>query len=288
MSTSATNSTLHAAPARPIPHLAQAVRRAVASELIKLRTLRSQVWLLVTAFLFTLVMGPVQALGQVIADSQPAGPADDEAAVAAAHSAAEAVMLALTGTSTATLLLGVTGVLLVAGEYLPRSVRTTFMLVPRRRLVVAAKALAGGLVVAGTSVVAVAVAVSVTLALLAHADVHAGWESPQVLRIAAATVWYLVGWVVLGQAAGWIARSKIGGSALLLLVMLVLSPVLSLIPGRGGEVVVALTPSSVGAAMVSPYDADALIGPGVGFGLWSAYLAGLMAIAAWLTVKRDA
>jgi len=36
MSPSATNSTVHAAPARPTPHLGKAVRRAVASELIKL------------------------------------------------------------------------------------------------------------------------------------------------------------------------------------------------------------------------------------------------------------
>lgn len=269
------------------PTLGRALRRTVTSELVKLRTLRSQVWLLVTAMLFMLALGPIQALGQVLSESQPAG-SPGEATTAPVHTAAEAVTLALAGTSPATLLLGVMGVLLVTGEYLPRAVRTTFMLVPRRGLVVAAKALAGGLVVGVVGVFAVGVAVTASLVLLAQADVHAGWGSPEVLRMAAATVWYLIGWVVLGQAAGWVTRSKIGGAALLLVGMLLLAPVVSLVPGRLGEVLVAVLPSSVGSAMVGPHVDGALIGPGVAVALWSVYLVGFTLVAVWVTARRDA
>ena len=90
-------------------------------------------------------------------------------------------------------------------------------------------------------------------------DLQVGWTSPHVLRVSAAMVWYLVGWGVLGLAAGWVTRSKLGGAALLMTVMLVLAPVLGLIPGRVGEVVVALMPSSAGAAMVSTHPATAEI-----------------------------
>lgn len=253
------------------------VRRSVNSELVKLRTLRSQVWLLLVATTFTLALGPVQSLGEVLADSG-----------GTIESSAGAVSLALTGATTANLLIGVLGVMTVAGEYAPRAIRSTFMLVPRRGHVVAAKALALGIVVALTSALAVAVAVTTTMAVLQDTGVHADWASPQVLRISMATVWYLVGWGILGQAAGWLTRSKIGGATLLMTVMLVLTPILGLIPGRVGETLVALTPSSVGGAMISSAHSSTLGTPLVGFVLWSAYLLLITAATAAVVGRRDA
>jgi ABC-2 type transport system permease protein len=248
----------------------------MAAELVKLRTLRSSVWLLVVATAFTVVLGPVQSLGQVLSG---ANRDVDSSAV---------LSLALAGTSTATLLLGVLGVLFVAGEYAPRAIRTTFMLVPRRPHVVVAKAAALGLVTAVTGLVAVAIAVSVSLAIFTRADVAVGWGSPHVLRVSATTVWYLVGWAVLGQVAGWVTRSKLGGAALLIGVMLVLAPVLGLVPGRAGEILVGLMPSSAGAAMISTHHATALGAPAIGLLLWTGYLVGFSCLAAWFVASRDA
>ena len=268
-------------PPRPTPSTSAPVstsaslRRTVASEVVKLRTLRSNVWLLVAATLFTVFLGPVQSLGQVLA-----GPGDTDSSAV--------VSLALAGTSTATLLLGVLGVLFVAGEYAPRAIRTTFMLVPRRPHVVVGKAAALGLVTAVTGLVAVGIAVTVSLAMFSQADVAVGWGSPHVLRVSAATVWYLVGWVVLGQVAGWVTRSKLGGAALLIGVMLVLAPVLGLIPGRPGEILVALMPSSAGAAMISTQHATAFGAPAVGLLLWTGYVVVFSCLAAWFVSRRDA
>ena len=252
------------------------VRRAVTSELIKLRTLRSQGWVLAVATAFTAALGPVQSL-DVLFDG--AGGIDSSAAV---------VALALTGASTGCLLVGVLGVLVVAGEYAPRAIRTTFMLVPRRGHVVAAKAVALAVVVGASSALAVAVAVTATLAVLARADVHVGLEEPPLLRISVAMVWYLVGWGILGQAAGWLTRSKIGGATLLMTVMVVLTPVLGLIPGRAGEILVSLTPSAVGGAMISSHPTSTLGTPLVGLVLWSVYLVLLTAASAWVVARRDA
>ena len=263
------------------PTLLQTVHRTLASEIIKLRTVRSSVWLLVAATAFTLLSGPVQALGEVVT-----GPSSD--VTRAADSGPMALSIALTGTTTAAVIIGVLGVLLVTGEYMPRSIRTTFMLVPRRTHVVIAKMLAGGLVIAATGVLAVAIAVTVSLALLSRAGMDVTWSSPQVLRISAATVWHLVGWIVLGQAAGWLTRSKLGGSALLLGVMLVLTPLLGLIPGRTGETIAGLMPASAGAAMVGPDGTDGLGEPVVGFALWTAYMVLCITLSAWVAGRRDA
>jgi ABC-2 type transport system permease protein len=259
------------------------VRRTVRSELIKLWTLRPNVWLFGVAIGFLLGLGPVQVLGSVLVRSGP--PVTDSAA---------AVSTALTGASTSTLLIGVLGVLLVAGEYAPRAIRTTFMTVPRRAMVVVARALALTLLVAVAGAVAVVIAVTASLILLSRGGSPVGWASPDVLRVSVAMVWYLVGWGVLGLVAGWVTRSKLGGAALLMSVMLVLAPVLGLIPGRVGSVVVALLPSSAGAAMVSSHPATTdILGatvsvPVFGFVLWTVYLAALTAVSAVVVSHRDA
>jgi hypothetical protein len=132
------------------------------------------------------------------------------------------------------------------------------------------------------------------MVVLARGEVQVSWSSPHVLRASAAMVWYLVGWGVLGLAAGWVTRSKLGGAALLMTVMLILAPVLGLIPGRAGEVVVALMPSTAGAAMVSTHPATADIAgvsvnvPVYGFVLWTVYLVLATAVAAVAVSGRDA
>jgi len=230
--------------------------RTTRSELIKLRTLRTYVWLVVAAAASAALLGPIQSVGAAISGS-PDRP----------------TTLALAGLSLATILVGVLGVLSVTGEYAPRAIRTTFTLVPRRGQVVLGKATALALVTAVVGAVAVTVAVTASILILDRGDSRA-------LPASAATVWVLVGWGVLGQAAGWITRSKIGGAALLIGVMLILSPVLGLVPGRAGQLLVAATPASAASAMVDG-------SPG-GFLLWTGYLVGLTALSAWMVSRRDA
>jgi len=256
---------------------ATTVRRTVNSELVKLRSLRSHVWLLGVAIAFTMVLGPIQSLGQVLA-----GPSrtvkDGDAALAEA----------LSGVTTSTLLLGVLGVLVVTGEYVPRAIRTTFMLVPRRPYVVVAKAVTLGLAIVVTGAVSVAIAVTASSIMFDRVGIDAGWTSPDALRVSLGMIWYLVGWAVLGQVAGWVTRSKLGGAALLIVVMLVAAPLVSLMPGRVGEVLAALMPSSAGGAMISTSHATALAAPAAGFALWTGYLVVLTALAAWIVSHRDA
>ena len=263
--------------ARPDPSWLTSVRRATSAELVKLRSLRSNLWLLVTAVVFAVALGPVQTLGQLVA---PAGRQVD--------SVAGAVSLALAGLSTATLLLGVLGVLLVTGEYAPRSIRTTFMLIPRRGHVVLGKLVSLSLVIAVTGVPALVIAVTGSFLIVSRIGLDVGWDSPQVLRVVLGSLWVMVGWGVLGQLAGWVTRSKLGGAALLFGVMLVLTPVLGLVPGTTGDLLVALTPASAAGALVSTHHVGALGSPSFGFALWTAYVVVGSVLASRLVSRRDA
>jgi ABC-2 type transport system permease protein len=256
---------------------AATVRRATVSELIKLRTLRSNMWLLAAAVLFLLLLGPIQTVGQVVA------PAEQRV-----ETAAGAISLALAGLSTSTLLLGILGVLLVTGEYAPRAIRTTFMLIPRRGHIILGKLTSLTLVTGVTALPAVAIAVTASFAIVNRVGLDVGWGSPQVLRIVAGSVWVMVGWGIFGQLAGWVTRSKLGGAALLFGVMLVLTPVLGLVPGTVGDVLIALTPASAAGAMVNTHHVGALDAPAAGFILWTAYLLGGIALAAAVVRRRDA
>ncbi len=274
----------HQTPTHPTPvGWPTTVRRTVHSELLKLRAVRSYVWLLGIATGFTLILGPIQSVGQVLAgSSDPPGSGAE----------ADAVSVALTGATTANLLLGVLGVLVVTGEYTSRAIRTTFTLVPQRREVVLAKALALALVTAVTTVVAVAGAVTISFVILGQGGTYAGldlgWGSRHVVHLAAAMVWYLVGWSVLGLAAGWLTRSKIGGVALLVGVMYIVPPLLGLLPDRVGQLLVAVMPSSAGGAMMSIDPTGGLGSPVVGFAIWTGYLVLFTALSGWVVARRDA
>jgi ABC-2 type transport system permease protein len=269
---------------RPIPvGWPTTVRRTVGSELVKLRAIRSYAWVLGVATAFTAVLGPIQSIGQVLAgSSEPLGSGAE----------ADAVSVALTGASTANLLLGALGVLVVTGEYTTHAIRTTFTLVPQRRQVVLAKAIALALATLVTSVVAVAFAVTVSFLILGQGGTYAGldlgWGSPHVLHLAAAMVWYLVGWSLLGLAAGWLTRSKIGGVAVLIGIMYILPPLLGLLPESIGRLLIGLMPSSAGGAMLSIESAGGLGSPTVGFAIWTAYLVLFTALSGWVVARRDA
>lgn len=254
------------------------LRRVVGSELLKLRSLRSNVVLLLVGVAFVVVLGPVQAIGQVVAQDQ-AVPPDGIGA---------ALPLILTGASSAALVLGILGVLSATSEYTHGGARVTFTAVPRRPAVVAGKAAA--LVTASLPVVlgSVLVAFEAGRWILHHAGVELVWTDPHVVRVLLATAWYVVGWAVLGQSLGWLLRSAVGASFALLGVMFVLPMLTMLIPGDAADTVRSLLVSEVGAAMLRTDAPGPGPGPAAAALLWTLYLALGVGLAAAVTNRRDA
>ena len=252
--------------------------RVTRSETVKLTTLRSNIALVATAALFLLVLGPVQALGEVIAP-QGGEPISD---------VASATSLALNGGVTAALLLGVLGVLSVTSEFPTALVRTTFWAVPRRGLVVRGKALAFARLLVPLVLVGAAVAIEVSRIILAHVDSPLTWAEPGVWWTVGAMGLYAVGWGLLGQALGWILRSAVGAAFALLGLMFVLPMVAALLPRSVAEHVVPVLPSEVGSAMMQLDATGPGLAPPVAALVWVGWTAAGLTLATMVVRRRDA
>ena len=252
--------------------------RVTKSETVKLRTLRSHVALLAAAALFLLVLGPVQALGQVIAP-QGGPPLTDLGA---------ATSVALNGGVTAALLLGVLGVLSVTSEFPSALVRTTFWAVPRRGLVVRGKALAFSGLVLPIVLVGAAVALEVSRVILGRIGSPLTWAEPGTWWAAVAMSLYAVGWGLLGQALGWILRSAVGAAFALLGLMFVLPMLVALLPQPAADAVLPLLVSEAGSAMMRVDQGGSGLAPPVAALVWVGWMVAGLVVATVTVRRRDA
>lgn len=185
----------------------------------------------------------------------------------------------------AQLAIGVLGVLIVSSEYASGMIRTTLTAVPRRGMLLAAKALVLGTIAAGIGQVAAFGAFVVGQSLMADTGVpHATLGQPHVLRavIGAGLYLMLIGW--LGVALGVLLRATAGAITALVattFVALALAQVL-------GETFARLWPTIAGMAITTTLvDPD---GPSVwaGFGLLCAFVAVLLGAGYTAFRSRDA
>ena len=251
------------------------LRRVLASELLKLRGLRSTIVLLLVAVASVVLLGPINAVGQVVEDEP-------------VHGVGDALSLVLMGASNAAILLGVLGVLSATNEYAYDSVHVTFTAVPRRADVVLGKALALTSALVPVVLFSVAIAWEAGRRILHHGGADLGWTDPDVVRVMAATTWYLAGWALLGQSLGWLLRSAVGAASALLGVMFVLPVLTLLIPGDAGDAVGRLMVSEAGAAMLRTDEQGPGLDPLAGALVWTLYLALGIGTAVLATKRRDA
>ncbi|BEP11953.1 ABC transporter permease [Acidothermaceae bacterium B102] len=172
-------------------------RGVVLAEWTKLRSLRST-WLTVAvAVLLSAVLGALAAESAVHAWPTMAPP--DRAAF-------DAVQTSLDGGIWAELAFGVLGVLSVSAEYRTGLIRTTFVAVPQRGMVLAAKVV---VVCGGALVVGEALSFSTFLlgqAILSQQHLAVGVTSPHVLRSLVAAGAYLTVLTAVGMALGALLR----------------------------------------------------------------------------------
>ena len=252
-------------------------RRVLLSELLKLRGLRSPVVLLAVAAASVLVLGPVNALGQVVA------PEDGEPL----HGVGDALALVLMGTSNAALVLGVLGVLTVTHEYTSGSIGLTFTAVPRRPMVVLGKAAALAAATVPVLLVSLLVAFEAGRRILHEGGFSLTWTGPDVARVLVGSIWYAVGWAVLGQTLAWLLRSAVGAAFALLGVMFVLPALATLVPGGAGDTIRMLMVSEAGAAMLATDPAGPVLSPLAGALVWTVYLVAGLGAAVLVTGRRD-
>lgn len=247
----------------------------IRGEWIKFWSVRSTKFTLLAAGVVTVVFGMIFS---ALADSsEAAGPA---------ALLTDPIDLALAGMGLSEMIVGVLGVLLVAGEYSTGLIRTTFAAVGRRTKVLWAKA-----AVLGASVFAMA-AIAVTAAVVLGQAVYAGDLATvpltDALDVILGAVVYLTGIGLIGLALGFLLRSTAAGIATLVGGVFIGPNLLNLLPDSVTDVFMKYLPSEAGSAMMTQVSDPDLLSRGAGYLVFIAWVVGLLGLAGYLLRKRDA
>jgi ABC-type transport system involved in multi-copper enzyme maturation permease subunit len=240
--------------------------RVLASEWIKLRSLRSTVYTLLAAIVMTIGLGMLFAgvMANRWAQLDPAELARfDPAGVS------------LRGVFLAQLAIGVLGVLLISGEYSTGMIRATLAAAPKRLPVLWAKA---GLFAVVAAVLMIAASFAAFL----------GGQATGVARAVVGAGLYLTVVGLLGVGLGFIIRNTAGAIATLFGVLLVLPVLGEVLPSTWAKHITPYLPSNAGQAVMSVHQAPGELAPWTGFAVFCGYAAASIIAAAILLKRRDA
>ncbi|GAB2886494.1 ABC transporter permease [Streptomyces mayteni] len=274
------------APATPARNTTPQVTgvRVLRSEWAKFWSLRSS-WITLGVAVFLLVLfGAIASYTyspDAVATSGPPGPGSN-------GGDSDAVSLALTGVTFASLAVGVLGVLLSAGEYSTGMIRSTLAAVPRRLPVLWAKAAVLGPVALLLTGVGALAAFQLGAPGLAGEAIALSLGDDGVLRGLAGAGLYLGLVAVFGVALGMLLRSSAGAIAALVGVLLVLPGLASLLPDSLYDTVSPYFPGNAGSAGYALQQSSDALSPGAGLAVFAGWVALTLAGAAVRLVRTDA
>ena len=250
--------------------------RTLRSEWTKLRTVPSTGWAL-----GALLAGTVLFTALVCATASSGG-----CAPGTCHD--YVVVNSLTGVFIGQIAVVALGVLAIGSEYATGMIRVTFSAEPRRRLVLAAKALAVG---------ALALAAGLATALLAYLAggvLLSGKGYPSLaladgLAPVAVIALYLASLALLSLGIGAVLRSTAGAVTCVLSLLLLPLIAAPLLGGQTGEQALDVAPMSAGLALLRNIDRVEGVTAGEWRGLGVAWLwaVGALALGLWLIGRRD-
>jgi ABC-2 type transport system permease protein len=251
------------------------LRRVVASEWIKFRSLRSTVAVLGAAVVGMMAIALLVAYNtrHLSASLQP----DDLVPSST-----------LQGRYLAQLLIGALGVLFVSGEFSTGMIRSTFAAVPKRLPVLWAKLIVF-LAVTAVSMIAVSVlAFLCAQALLSHFRAGYSISDPGAMRVVIGTGLYLTLVGVIGSAVGWIVRSTPGSLVAYFGIVLVVPVLFGSVLGTWGKDVAQYLPSTAGASFASSLREPHTLSPWTGLAVMALWAVGAVAVAGVELRRRDA
>lgn len=264
--------------------------RVMASEWIKLRSLRSSTAALIASIVIVTGAGIVTAAA--IAGSMADGSWDPGGDPFAPHDATAAVLY---GVQFAQLLIGVLGVLVASSEYGTGMIRSTLAAVPTRLPVLWAKVAVTAAVSFVVASAASAAAYWIGRTFLTDAGVQLALSdgpsgSPAVLRaVFFGAPLYLCGVAILAIALGFLMRNTAAAIATFFVVMFFLAPLLGLLlPGDLGHTVASYLPSAAGQAFMAVTPRSGMLAPWAGFAVFCGYIVLMTGIAAVVLKRRDA
>lgn len=253
----------------------------LASELTKIRSVRSTYWTLLVAAVATI------GLSAILCAVYLAQYAHMSAKSRAGFNPAS---FSLTGGVLAQLAIAVLGVLVITSEYGSGMIRSTFVAVPQRLSVLAAKAAVFTGVVLAVMAPAVLIAFFLGQAMLSSKGIGVSLGAPNVLRTVVGTILYLAVLGLLALGIGALIR-KTAGAITAVFGMIFVLPVLAgllpssmsaiqkFMPSNAGQAIITGATNARGAAALSPW---------IGFGVFSLYAVVALGAAAFTLVRRDA
>lgn len=246
------------------------------AELCKLLSVRSTYWTLGLAVLFNVGLAALLAI--FLPDQLGAR---DKATL-------DTTRVSLGGIHLAQVAFGVMGVLLITSEYTTGSMRTSLSAVPRRWLLLGAKA---GVFAAITLAVGAASCFAAFFAFQAAVSddaLRAELADPGAVRTVAGGALYLTLLGLMGLGIGAIVRSSAGAIAGLLSLLFVPPVLLELLPRSWQTTVGPYAPMQAGAQMYSGHSGSDALPPWVGLGVFGLYVIAALALAFVLIDRRDA
>jgi ABC-2 type transport system permease protein len=284
----------------PDPQLGVTQTRAITSEWIKFRSLRSTWWSIGAALLVSIGLGILFAALRGNDIQTHGGFEPDQTA------------LSLRGFYLAQLAVGVLGVLFVTGEYSTGMIRATLCAVPRRMPVWASKALVFAAFIFVITLIAAFVAFLGGQAVLSAYHFHGFFSTspnglvtvtqnpthvqrlgvpighPGSVRALFGAALYMVGVGLLGIGLGFAIRNTGGAIASLFGLILVLPLLAQALPSSLQDHVTKYLPLLAGTAGMNTVGGTNQLGPWTGLGVFALYVVAALGIGAYVLRRRDA
>ncbi|MDH6437071.1 ABC-2 type transport system permease protein [Streptomyces sp. SAI-144] len=257
-------------------------RRVLRSEWGKFWSLRSSWITLAVALVLLVAFGAIASATyspDAAVNQGPPGPGSGDS---------DAVSLALTGVTFASLAVGVLGVLLSAGEYSTGMIRSTLAAVPRRLPVLWSKsAVIGPISLVLTTIAALAAFQLGTLGLDGE-KIALSLGDDGVLRSLTGAGLYLGLVAVFGVALGVLIRSSAGAIAALVGILLILPGLASLLPDSLYDNINPYFPSNAGSAVYALHQSSDALSSGAGLAVFAGWVALALAGASYRLLRTDA
>jgi ABC-type transport system involved in multi-copper enzyme maturation permease subunit len=246
------------------------------SESFKLRSVRSTRWTLLAAVVANVMLA---ALAAVLLPGRLSG--QDLASV-------DSVRLALAGLHLSQIAIGVLGVLAITSEYSTGMIRATLAAVPRRRMLLAAKALSFAATALVVGIGACFAAYFAFQAFLSGGPLKSSITEPGVARAVAGGGGYLAVLGLLGLGLGAVLRSSAGAIATLFGLLFVPVILLDMLPSGWRTTIGPYLPMNAGDAMYTLHREAGGLSPAAGLGVLGLYTAIALATGFILINHRDA
>ena len=247
------------------------------SEWTKLRSVRSTAWSLAAAVAFTI--GIAGLASAVVSHHFPQMNPHEQASF-------NPLDVTLAGVQLAQLAIGVLGVLVITAEYSTGMIRATMTAVPKRLPVLWGKATVFAVTTLALAVPSVLAAFFLAQTILSGRHISYAFGHPGVPRVVFGAALYLTAVALFGLGLGAIVRNTAGGIATFAGLMFVLPPLMNVLPSSWNAAASPYLPLQAGEAVMALHRGNQLA-PWVGLGIFAAYAAAAIAIAAVLLARRD-